>query len=86
MAKQKIVPGDVLIVDEPYISTLFRDHQPTHCYHCFRRLPSEPGDCVPSPHCDKVQLHNLHFGGCPRITLSKSDHGKHKKSYWIWLN
>ena len=61
MAKQKIVPGDVLIVDEPYISTLFRAHQPTHCYHCFRRLPSEPGDCVPSPHCDKVQLHNPHI-------------------------
>ena len=57
VAKQKIVPGDVLIVDQPYISTLFRDHQPTHCYHCFRRLPTEPGDCVPSPYCDKVQPH-----------------------------
>ena len=57
VAKQKIVPGDVLIVDQPYISTLFRDHQPTHCYHCFRRLPTEPGDSVPSPYCDKVQPH-----------------------------
>ena len=51
VAKQKILPGDVLIVDTPYIASLFPEHQDTHCHHCFRRLGD---DCVPSPICDNV--------------------------------
>ena len=38
VAKQKILPGDVLIVDTPYITSLFQDYQSTHCNYCFKRL------------------------------------------------
>ena len=58
VAKQKILPGDVLIVDTPYISSLFPEHQATHCHHCFKRLDD---NCVPSPVCDNVSLQQIHL-------------------------
>ena len=58
VAKQKILPGDVLIVDTPYITSLFHDYQDTHCHYCFKRLDD---NYVPSPVCDKVSLIIIDF-------------------------
>lgn len=58
VAKQKIIPGDVLIVDTPYIASLFPEHQDTHCHHCFKRLGD---DCVPSPICDNVSSIHMYM-------------------------
>jgi len=68
VAKQKILPGDVLMVDTPYIASLFPEHQDTHCHHCFRRLGE---DCVPSPICDNVKF-------CRVECLGISYHETHK--------
>ena len=38
VAKQKISPGDVLMVDRPYITSLFRPFSQSHCNLCFKRL------------------------------------------------
>ena len=52
VAKQKILPGDVLIVDTPFITSLFEEYQETHCYYCFKRLPES--SAVSSPTYEKV--------------------------------
>ena len=54
VAKQKILPGDVLIVDTPYITSLFGEYQTTHCNYCFKRLPES--SVVNCPTCDKVSF------------------------------
>ena len=52
VAKQKISPGDVLMVDRPYITSLFRPYSQSHCNLCFKRL--EDGCSVCCPGCDAV--------------------------------
>ena len=54
VAKQRINPGDVLVVDTPYITTLFGEYQNTHCNYCFKRLPES--SAVNCPTCDKVNF------------------------------
>jgi len=44
-AKQRILPGDVLIVDQPYITSLFSTHYKTHCLNCMRRLTDVFVEC-----------------------------------------
>ena len=51
VAKQKIVPGDVLMVDTAYATSLFEDYYKSHCNHCFLRIKEEPINC---PTCSKV--------------------------------
>jgi len=41
IAKQKILPGEVLIVEQAQTTSLFRDFYPTHCANCFRRVEEE---------------------------------------------
>lgn len=53
-AVQKINPGDVLVVDRPYSSSLFHTHYSTHCLNCFRRLQEETALHCPS--CNKVKF------------------------------
>ena len=52
VAKQKISPGDVLMVDTPYITSLFRPFSQSHCNLCFKRL--QEGCSVPCPGCSAV--------------------------------
>ena len=54
VAKQKINPGDVLIVDTPYATSLFEEYKSTHCNYCFKRLPKDAA--VDYPSCDKVNM------------------------------
>ena len=51
VAKQKILPGDVLVVEPAFSTSLFRDFYSTNCLHCFQRLPEEPVCC---PGCTTV--------------------------------
>ena len=53
VAKQKIVPGDVLMVDTAYSTSMFEGYYPTHCNLCFIRLKE---DCVPCPTCNTVSF------------------------------
>merc|ERR1712123_431711 len=53
VAKQKIVPGDVLMVDTAYATSLFEDYYKSHCNHCFIRIKDEPVRC---PTCDMVKF------------------------------
>jgi len=53
VAKQRIVPGDVLVVDQSYIRALFPQHYKTHCYYCFVRLQETSTPCFT---CDKVKF------------------------------
>jgi len=55
IAKQKINPGDVLVVDRAYSTSLFRDFYQTHCLNCFRRLKKEYINC---PTCNQVKFCN----------------------------
>merc|ERR1712198_684269 len=55
VAKQKIVPGDVLMVDTAYSTSMFEGYYPTHCNLCFIRLKE---DCVPCPTCNKLDMHD----------------------------
>jgi len=52
-ARQKINPGDVLIVDKPYTTSLFSTHYSTHCVHCTARLAGEFVTCT---NCSKVKF------------------------------
>ena len=52
VAKQKISPGDVLMVDRPYITSLFRPFSQSHCNLCFKRL--QEGCSVSCPGCSAV--------------------------------
>ena len=52
VAKQKISPGEVLVVDTPYITSLFSPYNLSHCSQCFKRVTEESR--VPSPYSDKV--------------------------------
>merc|ERR1719483_1635459 len=45
-----ILPGDVLIVDTAYTTSLFSDHYSSHCLTCMSRI----GSPVPCPGCDRV--------------------------------
>ena len=51
VAKQKILPGDVLMVDTAYATSLFEDYYKSHCNMCFIRITGEP---VPCPTCNTV--------------------------------
>ena len=67
VAKQKILPGDVLVVEPAFSTSLFRDFYSTNCLHCFQRLPEEPVCCpgctTVSSYCfrtlEKVSSHDL---------------------------
>jgi hypothetical protein len=37
VARQKILPGEVIMVDRPYATSLFSTFYSSHCLHCFRR-------------------------------------------------
>ena len=52
VAKQKISPGEVLMVDTPYITSLFSPFTLSHCKFCFKRVPENSR--VSWPGCDKV--------------------------------
>merc|ERR1712013_703539 len=52
VAKQKILPGDVLMVDTAYATSLFEDYYKSHCNMCFIRITGEP---VPCPTCNTVK-------------------------------
>ena len=56
VAKQKILPGDVLVVEPAFSTSLFRDFYSTNCLHCFQRLPEEPVCC---PGCTTVSSYCL---------------------------
>ena len=51
VAKQKLVPGDVIMVDTAYSTSLFEDYYKSHCNQCFIRIKEEPVNC---PTCDMV--------------------------------
>jgi len=53
VAKQKILPGDVLIVDTAYTTSLFGNHYSSHCLTCMSRIVGTPVSC---PGCDKVKF------------------------------
>jgi len=53
VAKQKILPGDVLMVDTAYATSMFEDYYKTHCNCCFIRIKGDP---VPCPTCDTFSL------------------------------
>lgn len=55
VAKQKIVPGDVLVVEPAFSTSLFREFYSTHCLHCFETIKEKPVCC---PGCPTVG-HNL---------------------------
>ena len=59
VAKQKILPGDVLVVEPAFTTSLFRDFYSTNCLHCFQRLPEEPVCCpgctTVSSYCSRCQ-------------------------------
>jgi len=52
VAKQKILPGDVLVVEPAFSTSLFRQYYSSHCFSCFSRL-EEPVKC---PGCSTVQF------------------------------
>lgn len=53
VAKQKLVPGDVIMVDTAYSTSLFEDYYKSHCNQCFIRIKEEPVNC---PTCDTVKF------------------------------
>ena len=53
VASQKILPGEVVIVDTAYTTSLFPPFYPTHCNACFTRLQC-PESALPCPTCSKV--------------------------------
>ena len=55
VAKQKIVPGDVLVVEPAFSTSLFREFYSTHCLHCFETIKEEPVCC---PGCSTVGSNN----------------------------
>ena len=57
-AKQKILPGEVLVVEPALSTSLFREYYPTHCLHCFRRLEEEQQAC---PGCTTVKFFWVFF-------------------------
>ncbi|KAL7630115.1 UNVERIFIED_CONTAM: hypothetical protein RMT77_019750 [Armadillidium vulgare] len=54
-AKREIEPGDVIIVEKPYVSALNQINFETHCYNCYKRLKS-PVEC---DSCSWVRSHSL---------------------------
>lgn len=36
-ANGSILPGDILVVEEPYCACLLPEMSGTHCHHCFKR-------------------------------------------------
>merc|ERR1711892_539306 len=62
VAKQKILPGDVLMVDTSYATSLFEDYYKSHCNHCFIRMKDEPVNC---PTCSKLCMHDNKLPECP---------------------
>eukprot|EP00092_Neocalanus_flemingeri_P009559 GFUD01010288.1.p1 GENE.GFUD01010288.1~~GFUD01010288.1.p1 ORF type:complete len:573 (+),score=99.99 GFUD01010288.1:78-1796(+) len=72
VAKQKILPGDVLMVDTSYATSLFEDYYKSHCNHCFIRIKEEPVNCPTcckvkfcSTECMKTSYLNVHRWECP---------------------
>ena len=49
VAKQKILPGDVLVVEPAFSTSLFREFYSSHCLHCFQRLTENPVCCPGCP-------------------------------------
>lgn len=49
VAKQKIVPGDVLVVEPAFSTSLFREFYSTHCLHCFETIKENPVCCPGCP-------------------------------------
>ena len=49
VAKQKIVPGDVLVVEPAFSTSLFREFYSTHCLHCFETIKESPVCCPGCP-------------------------------------
>ena len=49
VAKQKIVPGDVLVVEPAFSTSLFREFYSTHCLHCFETIKETPVCCPGCP-------------------------------------
>ena len=49
VAKQKIVPGDVLVVEPAFSTSLFREFYSTHCLHCFETIKEKPVCCPGCP-------------------------------------
>merc|ERR1712128_279936 len=78
VAKQKIVPGDVLMVDTAYATSLFEDYYKSHCNHCFIRIKNEPVRC---PTCDMHPMHgNKLPEGAPLGVPGPGVCGQHR--YW----
>jgi len=69
VAKQKILPGDTLMVDQSYATSLFYQFYPSHCYTCVSRLKKD--DFVTCPGCRKVNF-------CSKECLSVGYHTSHK--------
>ena len=65
VAKQKISPGDVLVVDTPYITSLFSPYGQSHCSLCFKRVSEEWKVCC--PYCDKVSGEKSLQAGVTRL-------------------
>ncbi|RXG60755.1 Histone-lysine N-methyltransferase SMYD3 [Armadillidium vulgare] len=49
-ATKDIYPGDVIMVDKPYVSGLCRENFETHCINCFKRFKSP----IPCNTCSRV--------------------------------
>ncbi|RXG60756.1 SET and MYND domain-containing protein 4 [Armadillidium vulgare] len=49
-ARRELKPGDVIIVEKPYVSALYRDNIETHCNNCFKRFKSP----IPCDTCTRV--------------------------------
>lgn len=69
VAKQKILPGDTLVVDHSYATSLFCQYYPTHCYTCVSRIKDD--DCISCPGCRKVKF-------CSKECFSIGYHTIHK--------
>ncbi|XP_076048660.1 protein-lysine N-methyltransferase SMYD4-like [Oratosquilla oratoria] len=76
VANRDIRPGEVLIVDSPYVSVLSPEHYDSHCLHCFRRLPPQPLPCSTcakvsycSESCRDASWTSLHYTECRVLNL-----------------
>ncbi|KAB7497668.1 SET and MYND domain-containing protein 4, partial [Armadillidium nasatum] len=49
-ATKDIDPGDVIMVEKPYVSALYRENFETHCHNCFKRFKSP----IPCDTCSRV--------------------------------
>lgn len=44
-AKNIVLPGDLVLHEEPYVAVILKTCRDTHCHFCFNKLPGDPMPC-----------------------------------------